>query len=114
MKRLLTIFSFIIIFLHNNCLGQFKKEIEKLANHVNQVTSDSEKVIALGKLAELYYAFELNKQADSILNKQFLIADVSNNDNLILIALFDNAVNNLSPVTSSDVYERTIEFVKKE
>lgn len=113
MKRLLTIFSISIIFLHNICIGQFRKEIENLANHANQVTSDSEKVIALGRLADLYYAFELNRQADSVLNKQFLIADVSNNNNLILIALFDNAVNDLSSVSSSEVYDRTIEFVKK-
>jgi len=113
MKRLFTIFFLLIIGAHQICIAQFRKEIEDLANHANRLTSDSEKVIALGQLADMYYAFQLNKQADSILNKQFLIADVSNNNNLILIALFDNAVNNLSSVTSSDVYERAIEFVQK-
>jgi tetratricopeptide (TPR) repeat protein len=79
----------------------------------NRATSDSEKVIALGKLADYYYIYKQNRQGDSVLHEQFMVADLSNNSNLILVALFGDAIANVSPFTTSENFDKTIQFVEK-
>lgn len=101
------------IFSQHICLSQFRKQIEELSAYSNKLTSDSEKVIALGKLADLYYIFKLNQKADSVLNRQLLIADLSNNKNLILLALFDKAIMNITPTTATETFEKAISFTQK-
>lgn len=93
--------------------AQFRKDIDSLTQVCNKLTSDSDKVVALGRLADLYYTFKLNSKGDSILGEQFLIADLSNNNNLILIALFGDAVTNISPSTTKEEFEKTIRFLEK-
>lgn len=79
----------------------------------NRATSDSEKVIALGKLADYYYLYNLNRQGDSVLHEQFMVADLSNNSQLILLALFGNAITNVSLITTSEDFDKTIQFIEK-
>jgi tetratricopeptide (TPR) repeat protein len=112
MRRSLTIL-FLFLIVSHCCSAQFKKQIDSLSAVSNRLGSDSEKVIALGKLADLYYTFQLNKEADSILNKQLLIADVSNNNNLVLLALFGNTITNINTSTTSEIFNKAIQFVQK-
>lgn len=79
----------------------------------NSATSDSAKVIALGKLADYYYLYNLNRQGDSVLHEQFMVADLSNNSQLILLALFGNAITNVSLITTSEDFDKTIQFIEK-
>lgn len=113
MRRSLIILLLSNILLPNFCIGQFRKQIDSLSVLCNKISSDSEKVISLGKLADLYYTFKLNDKADSVLDRQLLIADLSNNNNLILLALFDNAIINISPSTTSETFNKTIELIQK-
>ncbi len=112
MKRL-TLIVLLSFVSFQFCAGQLKKTIDSLSAVCNKASSDSDKVILLGKLADLYYAFKLNNQGDSILREQLLIADLSNNNNLILDALFGDAISNISPSTTKEEFNKTIQFLEK-
>lgn len=112
MKRLLVILLFFIS-AQNLCVAQFKKQLDSLCIICNNVTGDSDKVVALGKLANLYYTYRFERQADSVLHEQLLLADLSDNDNLVLLALFGDAIMNISPSKNSDAFDKTILFIQK-
>ncbi len=112
MKRVLSILFF-ILFIHNYCFAQFKNQLYNLNLQYKSSESDSDKVIALGKLADLYYIFKLNQQGDSILKEQLLIAEVSDNNNLLFIALFGDAITNISPNASAVSFKKIIAFLDK-
>ncbi len=86
MKKVLTILCFVILGHQPECLAQFNQQIDSLCIVCNRSITDSEKVVALGKLADYYYSFKLNSKGDSILHEQLLIAEVSNNSSLVLKA----------------------------
>lgn len=69
--------------------------------------------MTLGLLANYYTIFYLNNKADSVLEKQLLVAELSNNDNLIIATLFGNAILNLSASATSETFDKTIRFIQK-
>ena len=79
----------------------------------NNITSDSEKVLALGKLAKLYYIYKLNHEGDSVLHDQLQLAELSDNNNLMLLALFDPAITNISSSASAESFDKTVTFLQK-
>lgn len=113
MRRSLIILLLLFIISQNFCSAQFRKQIDSLSAVCNKITSDSERVIMLGKLADLYYTFKLNKQGDSVLKQQLLIADLANNNNLILAAFFGDAITNISPSATKEEFDNTIQFLEK-
>jgi tetratricopeptide (TPR) repeat protein len=113
MKKILTIFFFSSLLSQNFCFAQFRLQIDSLTAISNKISSDSEKVIALGKLADLYYTYQLNREGDSVLNEQLRIADMSDNNNLILLALFGPALTNINVMATTESFNRTISFIKK-
>lgn len=114
MKKIATIFILLIFLSPKNCVSQqFDKELDSLCIMCNRSTSDSQKVITLGKLANHYYIFKLNSKGDSVLRQQLLVAELSNNTNLILKALFGEAILNIGPSSSIESFDRTINFVQK-
>ena len=110
MKRSLIILLLFII-TQNFCIAQFKKQLDSLCILCNNSLSDSNKVVALGKLANLYYTYKFDRKADSVLHEQLLIADLSDNNNLLLIALFGDAITNIS--TTAETFDKTVEFIQK-
>lgn len=112
MKRLLNIFLFFLLSI-NLCKAQFKRQLDSLCIMCNNINSDSEKVIALGKIADLYYTYKYNHEADSVLHQQLLLADLSDNSNLSLIALFGAAITNVSPSTTADNFNKTVQFIQR-
>ncbi|MEO5907970.1 MAG: hypothetical protein ABIR50_04100 [Ginsengibacter sp.] len=113
MKKILAILCFLTFPFQQKCLAQFDKQLDSFCVMCNRSTSDSQKVIALGKLADYYYIYNLNSKGDSILHEQLLIAELSNNSNLILQALFGAAILNIGPSASTESFNRTIGFVQK-
>lgn len=111
-KIAITLLVFFVL-SQKKCFAQFSKQLDSLCVLCNRTTSDSQKVIALGKLADYYYIFKLERQADSILNQQLLIAELSNNSNLILQALFGDAILNISSTATSESFDKTIKFIQK-
>jgi tetratricopeptide (TPR) repeat protein len=111
-KIVLSILIF-FVFQQKKCFAQFSKQIDSLCALCNKITSDSEKVTALGKLADYYYIFKLDRQADSVLHQQLLVAELSNNSNLILQALFGNAILDAGITATSESFDNTIKFIQK-
>ena len=81
---------------HGTSVAQFSHKMDSLMTIYNTAASDSNKVVAYGKLAEYYYIYQLDKQGDSILQEQLKIAEISQNKNLFLIVFFGKAVMNIS------------------
>lgn len=75
--------------------------------------TDSAKIISLGNLAEFYYIYGADSKGDSILQKQLLSAELSNNKNLIFHTLFGNAITNLGRWTSQETFEKSLSFLDK-
>lgn len=113
MKKILAILSFLSFPSQQKCVAQFNKQLDSLCVMCNRSTSDSQKVTALGKLADYYYVYKLNSKGDSVLHEQLLVAEVSNNSNLILKALFGDAILNIGPSASTESFNRTIQFIQK-
>ncbi|HXS55208.1 MAG TPA: hypothetical protein VN726_03725 [Hanamia sp.] len=111
-KIALTILIF-FVFQQKRAFAQLSRQIDSLYMLCNRMTSDSERVVALGRLADFYYIFRLDKKADSVLNKQLLVAELSNNDNLILEALFGDAILDVGITATSESFDNTIKFIQK-
>lgn len=112
MQKIVIILLAFFIFSQKSSFAQFSKQLDSLCVLCNKSASDSEKVMALGKLADYYYVYKLNTQADSVLHRQLLIAELSNNPNLIRSALFGDAILNIGSATSES-FDKTIEFIQK-
>ena len=112
MNRLVAILIF-LLFTTALCNAQFKKQLDSLCVLCNNSASDSDKVVALGKLANLYYTYKLNTKGDSVLHEQLLIAELSDNNNLILAALFGEAITNISESATAESYDKTVAFLQK-
>jgi len=67
----------------------------------------------MGKLADLYYTYKLNRQGDSMLHEQLSLSDLSGNNNLILLTLFGKAVTNLSPLATDESFNNVVNFIQK-
>ena len=90
-------------------LPQEKALIQKLSTAPN----DREKIAVLGNLAELYSIYKDNKKADSILDKQMLLADLAHKDDLMLKTISGNAINNIASWSSKETFDHAIRFLQK-
>jgi tetratricopeptide (TPR) repeat protein len=113
MQKIVIILLAFFIFSQKSSFAQFSKQLDSLCVLCNKSASDSEKVIALGKLADYYYVYKLDRQADSVLHQQLLIAEHSNNSNLMLIVLFGEAILNIGSSATSESFDKTIQFIQK-
>jgi tetratricopeptide (TPR) repeat protein len=113
MRRSLTILLLLFVISQNYCVAQFKKQLDSLSIIYNHAVSDSDKVVALGKLVDLYYTYQLNRQGDSVLREQLQVAELSDNNNLILQALFSEGITNISGYATAGTFDKTIAFVQK-
>ena len=112
MKKFLYILL-LYFFPLNYCDAQFKKHLDSLCVMCNHIISDSEKVVTLGKIADLYYSYHYIKQGDSVLHDQLLVAELSLKDNLILAALFDSAIIKLNPGASTESFNKAVLYLQK-
>jgi tetratricopeptide (TPR) repeat protein len=96
-----------------NASGQDALIVNKLVIEAETAASDSIKIRVLGELAEYYYAFRLEKKADSVQQKQLLLAQLSNNKDLVLSALFDHSITHISSWTSKETFDRILAFLQK-
>jgi tetratricopeptide (TPR) repeat protein len=113
MVRFILILLLTSILFPKPSIAQFDRKSDSLLAIYKSATNDSDKVIACGKLAEYYYIFQLHTQGDSLLQLESRIAELSQNKNLVLIALFDKAVMNISIWSTEASFDKAIEFVQK-
>ena len=118
MLKSFCIFFFLFLFT-NVAKAQFKYKIDSFNILVSKAVSDSEKVVALGDLATFYYTYQLDRQGDSILQKQLALAGISENKNLLLTVLFGNAITNIASTKnvsswrSKETLDKANAFIQK-
>lgn len=112
MKYIFTILT--IIFLSgDNLYAQFDRKVDSLSTAANLSPDEAERVHALGKLAEFFFIYRLDKFGDSVLKLQVKAAELSGKRDLLLIALFGNAINNLTDLRSIESFDRALLFLEK-
>jgi hypothetical protein len=107
--RLLLIFCLFVI---KTSYGQFTDTEKRLIAKVENAANDSMLILALGDLSEYYFVYKAGKKADSVKQKQLVVAQLSNNKNLVLSSLFDNSFN-LTSWVNTETYERLMQFIQK-
>ena len=98
--------------MQNKVVAQYCKQLDSLIVLQQRATTDSEKVISLGHLADYYYIHKLDSLAANTLHQQLLIAELSNNKNLMLTTLFCDTITNIGFSATSKEFDKTIEFIK--
>jgi tetratricopeptide (TPR) repeat protein len=108
-------FSMIFLFsqLTGICFAQFSRKVDSLINICNNATDDKIKVAACGKLAELYYVYQMDDAGDSMLQRQVKIAELSGDKQLILNAYFGDAINNITEWRSKESFDKALSFLNK-
>jgi tetratricopeptide (TPR) repeat protein len=113
MAKLMNIFIVWFIISQNPCAAQFYKKADSLNQICDAAVSDSDKVIALGKLAQFYITYQMENQGDSVLQEQLHIAELSDNKDLVFATLFGDAITSVTRLTGKENYNRTITFIQK-
>ena len=113
MERFFSILLLSTFFFHGTSNGQFSHKVDSLLSIYKGAANDSDKVVSLGRLAEYYYIYHLDRQGDSILQEQLKIAEISQNKNLFLIVFFGKAVTSISNWSSKETFDRALQFVNK-
>ena len=92
--------------------SQIQEEKELIRNYT-QAKSEGERISALGSLAELYSAYKDNKRADSVLEKQMLIAELSQDEDLILKSISGSAISNIATWSNKETFDHAIAFLQR-
>jgi tetratricopeptide (TPR) repeat protein len=108
--RLQIVVCFLFIFLQ--AYSQLPQEKDFIQRFI-QADTDEEKITALGNLAELYSVYKDSKKADSILEKQMLLAELSQDENLILKTISGNAISNISRWSSKETFDHAMTFLHR-
>jgi len=110
MRKALILILTIISFTSN--IAQLTKEAV-LRNQVIHSQNDKEKIKALSALANFYMVYRADKKADSVLQIQLSLADISNEHTLIKETLFSDALNNIQSWSDITTFERALAFTEK-
>src|SRR5215204_3392123 len=106
------LFILLILTSHVAYSQYFSKEKE-LVQKVRMAGNDVDRIAALGDLAQFYYIFRAANKGDSVLQKQLLLAEISNNKELILQTLFGDAINNIPTWSSKEAFDKALAFMDK-
>src|SRR6478736_6363018 len=112
MRKLFCILVLISINSLTVCFAQNKRTVDSLCRLCNRARSDTDKVVALNNLAKYYYGNKFIREGDSVLQLQLKIAELSDNNNLILKTYFDNSIASISKWSSTDDFDRTAQFIQ--
>ena len=107
-----TILLFFLL-LNGICFAQFSRKVDSLVAICNNAADDKVKVAACGKLAELYYVYQLDDAGDSMLQKQVRIAELSGDKQLMLNAYFGDAITNITEWRSKESFDKALAFLNK-
>ncbi|HEV2831206.1 MAG TPA: hypothetical protein VGW31_04435, partial [Hanamia sp.] len=100
-------------FMQKKTFAQYSKHLDSLCRNCDRASTDSDKVISLGKLADFYYIYKQDSLADNTLRQQLLVAELSNNKNLIIAALFGDAITNIGSSATSVSFDKNVQFIQK-
>jgi hypothetical protein len=106
------LFGFLLI-LHVFSYGLAQKPVT-LSNYEQNCASQEnslEKVNCLNHLAELYFVYQLDAQADSALNQAVIIADIIGNKESKINTYFGDYLDAISGTRSKETFQRLIKFI---
>ena len=103
----------ILIFIGHPAFTQYKAEEKRLLLKEAGAKSATQKIRALGQLAELYYIYRADEKADSVLQKQLATAELANDKELILEVLFNNAISHIERWSGKETFDRALSFIDK-
>lgn len=86
---------------------------ESLRQKITASGSDSERIINLGHLSAYYYANKDFEKGDSLIEKQIMLAGASLNQNLILLAYFNNAGYRSTGASTTNRSKNTVNYIKR-
>lgn len=102
----------LLLCFHFSNAQYFSKE-KQLIDRVAAAKNEKASLKSLGELAEFYYLFRAEKKGDSVLQKQIFNAELSNDKNLMLDALFGDAIENIPNWSSAITFDKAIDFVDR-
>ncbi|MGV3657294.1 MAG: tetratricopeptide repeat protein [Chitinophagaceae bacterium] len=91
----------------------YRQKIAEFNRHIEQAPTDSAKIEALARLADYYFIYRAEKQADSVLQLQLQLAEISNNENLIRNTLFGEGLTNIESWASAESFDKATAFADK-
>lgn len=106
---------FILLILVSGSLqamGQNTVE-EKLWNKYKQAHSDSTIIVSIGELAHFYFANKDFDKADSLIERQIMLAEATLKPKLVLNAYFGNAGYQSTAATTRDRSENTRKYIER-
>ncbi len=109
-RRILTMLFFLFVLFGK---AQDPQYLELLNKNINDALTDSARISAYGKLADYYSLFKLNAKSDSVLQKAFSIAQMSDDKELVLTSLFSNDVVTIGSWNSKETFEKLLTSVSK-
>jgi tetratricopeptide (TPR) repeat protein len=105
---------FLFALIKGTCFAQFSRKVDSLVSICNNNAADDKvKVEACGKLAELYYVYQLDVAGDSMLQRQVKIAELSGDRQLMLNAYFGNVITNITEWRSKESFDKALAFLNK-
>jgi tetratricopeptide (TPR) repeat protein len=108
-----SVLVFTLFILSFSAAAQTQQWHEQLCENCTRAQSDSEKVIALGKLATYYFALREDAKGDSVVERQIMLAEETRNKELIVRALFENPRFLLLGTITRTAYTLTTEDTRK-
>ena len=110
MRRWLLLTIFLLYGIKS--LSQYFEKEQKLVENIKASTNDRQRVLALGDLATFYYIYRAEENGDSVLQLHTTVAEQSDDKNLMLAALFGDALAHISSWSSSATFDRAVVFFK--
>ena len=86
---------------------------DSLYRSCKQATSDSDRIVRLGRLSDYYYANKNFAKGDSLIEKQIMLAEETMNRNLVLLALFGNPGYRSTGKSTKDRSQNTIAYIRR-
>lgn len=113
MRKLTTIVVAFLFSFIQNIHPQAIIKIDSFNHLLQQAKTDREKVKLAGRLAEYFYVHEDDRAGDSMLQKQYKIAEITGDKNLILSSLFCSAITNLNSWRSKESFDNALRYLEK-
>lgn len=107
-------FTTLVLSLLISFYGRSQADIEtSLITNCQLATSDSDRIIKMGRLSDYYYANKDFTSGDSLIEKQIMLAEASLKQHLILLAYFNNAGYRFAGTSTKDHFQNTADYIHR-
>ena len=107
------LFIIVLIWFYFPAKSQDNKKLDSLCRQCSLSTLEPDKVDALNNLANYYYKNKFIEKGDSVLSEQLHIAELSNDNSLILKTYFDNYITSISAWSTKVNFEKVSQYIQQ-